>query len=149
MFNLYKQKKGYTLLEILLSVAIISVIAGFSISVYQTFQNRNDLDVTVGAMMDSLRRAHFFSQGIKNDSQWGVKIENSKIVLFQGNSFSTRDQSYDEEFLVSSTISSSGLQEIVFEKFSGTPDSVGLITLTSINNDSRSISINSKGFLDY
>ena len=52
MFNSYKRKGGYTLLEVLLSVAIISAIAGFSIPVLQSFQNRNDLDVAVSATSD-------------------------------------------------------------------------------------------------
>ncbi|KKT34575.1 MAG: hypothetical protein UW24_C0026G0001, partial [Parcubacteria group bacterium GW2011_GWA2_44_12] len=34
---------GFTLIEVLLSITAIAIIAGISIPVYQSFQNRNDL----------------------------------------------------------------------------------------------------------
>lgn len=141
--------RGYTLLEMLLVVAIIAILAGLSAPVYQSFQNKNDLGVTTEVLANTLRRAQFFSQGVKEDSQWGVRVVDGNIILFKGDNFSARDQNFDEEFRVSPNIESVGIQEIVFNKFSGEPVDIGTFRLVSVNNDEKNLIINEKGVISY
>ena len=55
--------------------------------------------------------------------------------------------SYDELFEVSTTITPTGLKEIVFDKLTGLPGMIGTTTLTSSNNETRIIVINQKGMI--
>jgi prepilin-type N-terminal cleavage/methylation domain-containing protein len=140
---------GFTLIEILLSVAAITIIAGISIPVYQSFQVRNDLDIATVEIAQSARRAQTLSQAVDGDTSWGIKIQSGSIVVFKGVSYAARDITFDEVFDVPTSITPSGVSEIVFAKFTGLPQTTGTITYTSNANETRTVVINQKGMIDY
>jgi len=144
-----KDSRGFTLLEVLLSTGIITVLVGLSLPVYQSFQNRNDLDIAADSITLLLRRAQVYAEGMNQDSAWGVEIQSGVATLFKGTSFAARNTAYDEPVDISEAIAVSGLGEVLFSKFSATPNTTGSVTLTSINNDIRTIAINAKGTVSY
>ncbi len=85
-----KAKSAFTMLEVLMSVALITIIAGIGIPVYQTFQVKNDLDVAANTWVQTIRRAEALSQGVDGDTTWGVTIQGGNITLFKGASFALR-----------------------------------------------------------
>lgn len=133
----------------LLSIALITVIAGMSVPIYQSFQVRNDLDIAAVTTAQTLRRAEALAQAVDGDISWGVNIQSGSVTLFKGTSYAARDTAFDEVFDVPTSITPSGLSEIVFTKFTGLPASTGTITLTSNINETRSITINAKGMVSY
>lgn len=141
--------KGFTLIEILLSITLISIIAGIGIPIYQSFQNRNSLNLATEGFVQLLRRAQTLSRAVDGDTSWGVYIASNTITLFQGLDFTNRNADFDELFDISSSVSITGLQEIVFSKFSGEPQSVGTTILTSLNNETKTITINTEGSIEY
>lgn len=141
--------RGFTILEVLLAVAIIALIAGIGIPVYLSYQSTNDLNTAVFSVVESLRRAQLLSRGVENDSNWGIYIQPGKVFLFRGDSFAGRNEAYDEIFDIAPNISVSGLQEVVFSKLYGYPQTSGTITLSSATNQTKNIVINKKGMVDY
>lgn len=141
--------KGFTLPELLLSIAIIAILSGLSVPVYQSFQVKNDLDVAVNTTAQSLRRAQVLSQTVDGDISRGVNVGNSAITVFKGSSFASRDSNFDEVFDLPTTITPSGLQEIVFNKFSGLPQNSGTMTLSSTTNETKTLNLNGKGMVEY
>lgn len=89
------------------------------------------------------------SQGIDGDTTWGVKVQSGSIVLFKGATYAGRDPAFDEVFNMPGTITPSGLGEVVFAKFSGEPQAMGTVTLTSSTSETRTITINEKGTITY
>lgn len=148
MLKKLNHEQGFTLLELLLSVAIISLIAGFSLPVYRTLLSKNDLDISATVTASSLRRAQNLSQGVDGDITWGVKAQNGSIVIFKGTSFASRDTNFDETFDVPTSISVGGATEIIFSKLTGLPQTTGTFNL-STESDSRTVTINAKGMVDY
>lgn len=146
----YFNKKGFTLVEILLSIAVMTAIAAFSFPIYQSFQSRNELEIASNTVAQSLRRAQVLSQVMEGDSSWGVKIQSGSVVVFKGASYATRDAAYDESFDFSTQIAGTGVGEVVFSKLEGVPGTTGTITLSSaVNNESRALVINAKGTASY
>jgi prepilin-type N-terminal cleavage/methylation domain-containing protein len=139
--------QGFSMLEMLLSVGIISILAGLSLPIYLSFQTRNDLFITAESTADVLRRAQVYARGSKDDSQWGVEIQSSGVTLFKGTSFASRDTSYDETIAISSGVS--GLTEVLFAKLTGAPSTTGNITFTSNANETKTVTINAKGMVSY
>lgn len=144
-----KREKGFTLLEVLLSIASIVAIAAISIPVYQSFQVRNDLNIAATTIAQSLRRAQIISQASDGDATSGVRVQSGSITIFRGASYVSRDNTYDEIFEMPTSITPSVNFEIVFAKFSGLPMSTGSLTLTSNANETRTITINAKGMVNY
>ncbi|HEY5695319.1 MAG TPA: prepilin-type N-terminal cleavage/methylation domain-containing protein [Candidatus Saccharimonadales bacterium] len=143
-------KRGFTLIEVLLSVGVITLIAGITIPVYLAYANRNDLTEIQYAAASGLRRAATYSRAMNSDSQWGVAVANNAMTLFKGDSYSGRDTTYDESTPLPSTITVSGLTEIIFAKRTGLPNIIGTITLHSnAVNESKQITINGKGVVSY
>lgn len=140
--------RGFTLVEMLLSVSIITLLVGLSVPVYATFVGRNDLDVTRQSLVEALRRAQTYARAVEGDSTWGVAILSSQAVLFKGASYATRDAAFDEIIPMEGNVTNSG-GEIVFSKLSGTPNASASTTLTqTTTNDSRTVTINAKGMVE-
>jgi len=143
------RQRGFTLIEVLLSVALLGLIIGIGAPVYQALQVRNDLDIAANNVTQLLRRAQVLSQAADGDVSWGVGIQNGAITLFRGTSFVARDASFDEIFDLPESIVPSGLGEVVFAKFLGMPQTTGTVTLTASINEVRTITINEKGAIIY
>lgn len=140
---------GFTLVEVVLVIFIFSVLVGFSMPVYNRFQNSNNIELVVIEAVQILRRAQILSQASDGDSNWGVYIASGQMTLFKGSTYLSRDTNYDEVYTLAGPINISGLQEIVFNKFTGEPQSTGTITFSINTNVNKTITINSKGMLSY
>lgn len=141
--------RGFSLLEVLLTVAIVGVLAGILIPVYQTFQVKNGLDVAANDTVAALRRAQVYSQAMQQDAAWGVSVQAGSMTFYKGTSYATRDTAFDDVTVLSSTITPSGLLEVNYAKMTGLPGATGTITLTSSTGLVRTIGINAKGLLTY
>lgn len=137
--------KGFTLVEVLLTVAVASALVAVSIPIASTAIPRNELDTTVTTLTQVLRRAEALSRAGENDSGWGVYVSSSDIVLFQGDDYETRDVAYDVVYDLPRSVSVSAMVEVNYSKMSGYPVSAGTITLNSTTGDSISIHINERG----
>jgi len=116
---------GFTLLEILLVIGIISSLLVAIIPLGLDFYKNQELDTQTQFLIQTLRRAQSKAMSIELDSPFGVQINTP----------------YDEVFDLPQIIKSSGLSEVVFSKFEGKPSVTGNITLSS-DNKSKTISIN-------
>ncbi len=149
MKNKFLTKKGFTLLELLISIAIITIIAAISAPVYFSFYSRNDVDVVAMKASQNIRRAQILAQAEEGAGPWGVSFSNDAMILFQGESFQDRDVDFDEPFSIPQAVSVSGLSEVVFERLTGTPRETGTIEFFLNSGVSRSIAINEMGVLSY
>jgi len=140
---------GFTLIEMLMSVALIGLIALILMPVYQSLQVRNDADLIAQTIANNFRRAELLSSGGVGDSSWGVYFTSSTITLFQGATYAGRNTEYDELTSVPGSLTLSGLSSVIFEKYSGNAQSVGAIVVSSTIGDSKTININSKGMVQY
>lgn len=143
------RKKGFTLIEMLLSVALLGIIGGLSVPLYQSFQNKNQLSVAANTAAQTIRRAQVLAQANDGDSSWGVYMQQGSITLFRGDEFNARDAAFDEEIDIATSLSISGEQEYVFEKASGELDSSGVTTFSGPAGNQQELQINSEGIIDY
>lgn len=140
---------GFTLPEILLSLALLSIIGGMTIPMYRTFMIRNDLDIAVVTLVQNLRRAQSLSQAGDGDMEWGVRVGVGGILIYKGTSYILRDSSFDESTSIPTSIVPTGLIEVNFSKVLGLPSATGTFTLTSQVNELRNITINEKGMVNF
>ncbi|HOX60782.1 MAG TPA: prepilin-type N-terminal cleavage/methylation domain-containing protein [Candidatus Magasanikbacteria bacterium] len=141
--------RGFTLIEMLLSVAIVAALAAMSVPIYQSFQVRDDLDIATQSLVQNLRRASLQAGGGVGDGGWGVKITTSTLVLFLGNSYATRSTTVDEVISFPTSLTATGTTEYLFARFSGNSLITGTTTMISNANESRSVSVNPYGIINY
>lgn len=144
---MFKQKKfsGFTLVEVMTSVVVIIIFSTISIGIYKTWQERSSLNAMANNIVGALRRAQFLAKGSAQDSSWGVAINNGQLIIFKGLSFVGRENIYDEKISLANGVYFSGLEEVVFKKFSGEAQNIGTINLTT-NNGQKQIIISPQNF---
>lgn len=141
-------RSGFTLIELILVVAIIGLLVGLFGSVGTSFLVRNNTQNTTNDLVSSLRVAQLNSISGKRDSTWGVKIISGQIVVFAGTSYASRITTFDENVSFASPVTiSPNNAEIVFAKNTGTTTAT---TLTITNNIGETITVlvNNQGIVD-
>jgi type II secretory pathway pseudopilin PulG len=156
MWNLLNKIKiansndGITLLETVLSIAILGLLGLGIMGAIVQFQTRTDLDAATLTGVDGLRRARSLSRAVLNDSSWGVKFATGTITIFKGASFAARDASFDEELDINPDISILNSDEFVFARFGATTTASATTTLFHAGvGASNTISVTSGGVINY
>ena len=142
-------ERGFTLIEVMLSVSLLGMIAAITLPIFNSFLQRNDIDIAAQQVASSVRRAQAYSRAMNYDSAWSVEVQSSAITLFKGTVFGSRDTSYDEVVSLPGSITAGGLGEVQFSKFLAAPNTTGNITLTSNSGDTRTVTINAEGAVSY
>lgn len=140
--------RGFSLVEMLLSVAIIAIIAGLSAPFYFSYLTGNDFGLAVETGVRSLRRAQFLAQNQERDSNWGTYFSTSSITIYSGASYSGRVSGYDERYDFPNTVTST-VADINFTKFTGETAITTAINIRSNAGQSSTITVNAKGMIDY
>jgi type II secretory pathway pseudopilin PulG len=138
--------RGFTLLETLLSVALLSMVFILTIPLSQTVLYSNDLEQSTQISIRAIRTAQSLSQSSLNDSTWGVRFSSGQITVFQGASYAARVSASDREYDVSTNTSFGGTTEIIFNKIYGEPNITGTLSINN-RNKSENLVINEKGNL--
>lgn len=133
------RRAGFALIEILLVVGMVGTMTGLAIPLYRDYQIRNDLNLATEQVTQGLARARLLSESAQNDDAWGFYIPAG--TLYKGTAYATRNSQYDEVYAMPSTIMTTGLSEVSYQKLTGDPSGTGSITLVAINQDSRTILI--------
>jgi prepilin-type N-terminal cleavage/methylation domain-containing protein len=127
-------KKGFTLIEILIAIAIV---IGVTIAVTASFSNLNKnqaLDKDAISVVSVLSKARSLTLSAKDTSQYGVHLEQYKVVLFKGTTYSASDTS-NETVNLSSHVKISSINlvasssEVIFDRLTGKTSQSGTTTL--------------------
>ncbi len=138
--------RGFTLIEILIVLAIVGVIAGIGVARLSAFRDRaslTDFSSNVVGLFAEARARTLSSEG---DSVYGVHVEASRAALFKGSTFV--DGSADQITLsapvgisISPISLSGGVSDVVFSRLTGEASAYGTFTVRVTNDASASTTI--------
>ncbi len=148
MKNNYNNKNGFTLVELILTIALMVTSMAIAAPVFQSFLFQNQVELALDSSVRAVRYAQLLSTESTENSGWSVNFQPSVITVYLGNDFNLRDPVYDITFSVDSSIALSGLANISFTAISGTTTNTGNITVSK-NSESKSFSINERGTITY
>lgn len=141
-------RAGFTAIELVLSVGIISLMLAISTPIMQRFLLQNDTEVATNVLVQDLYRAQSLARNSERDNTWGVHVQTGQITLFEGTSYANRNAASDETYPIASAIAISGQTDYVFSKLTAVPTTVGSTTFTA-NNASRTVTVSAKGMVEY
>lgn len=139
--------RGFTLIEVLLTVAITIAIAAVALPSPARFVFSQQADVVADELAGSLRKAQAYGMSGRAGSSWGVALRDGRIVLFRGTSYDARDAAYDEAYTLPLRIDVSGFDEVVFDDPSGHPSATPDVTI-AWKEESWNYAVNAEGALE-
>jgi len=131
-------ERGYTLMEILISIAVLLILVGLGVINYHSVGSKNELNSSGQEIVSILRLAQSKTLGSKKESQYGVYFSTSsdphRYILFQGPDYVSRATSSDVIYELSEElefykINLGGDHQVVFEYLTGNPEQNGEIGL--------------------
>ena len=157
------KSRGFTLVELLIVLGLLSLLSFASIPVYQNFVFSRDIDETADALMSALRAAHTRSVARLDNATHGVFLDISATpplyVLYQVPAseptidYAHRAKAFDYTVILGPAVTLSTTlvgEEVYFLRGSGVPNisAPASITLTHSTGGARTLNINSVGLVE-
>lgn len=126
-----KQKAGFTLLETAISVAIIALVGALSLVSFVNSRRARDLVIGGQNVLSVSETARVNASAGHDASQWGVHLEQYRIVLFRGTAYA--DATVTTPYPLPSTVEiadadialTGGGRDVIFKRISGATDQAG------------------------
>jgi prepilin-type N-terminal cleavage/methylation domain-containing protein len=143
---------GFTILELIIVVAVIALISFVSAPLGLQFYNSQMIDGVQSQLGDSLTRARSRSIVQEGDSQYGVCLVNvpattTSYILYQGTSCPGTLGGFDEVYPLINGVAvtfPASVTDINFAKHTGTPSATGTISI-NWNSLTRTITVDDFG----
>lgn len=117
------------MLDLIISVGILALIGAAAMVSFVNSRNIRDLATSGQNTLSVLHQAQEKTLAGEGNSQWGVRLEPSRIFLFKGTSYagsaSTTEFDLTPSIEIANINLSGGGQEIIFKKLSGATDQSG------------------------
>ncbi len=140
--------RGFSIVELLITISIMSVLGAIVLTTYSSIRKTSETIVASNVFADTLKSASLKARTMEFDSSWGVKIIATDIVLFSGNTYTTRVQSRDVLYDIPDSLTVTGPTEVVFSKLYGIPSVANTITFTNAASWTA-VRIGPNGTVDY
>ncbi len=139
------RSNGFTFLELLISLAIVAVIATTGVYAFLNARNSRELDSTVQTVAFKLNEARTNSLAGKAGTSYGVKFNSTSTVYFSGTSYNPADASNITYVLpigitLTHTVTAPNAA-IIFARLTGRPQASSTVTLTRTSNASSTQTI--------
>ena len=150
---MYKfHQKGITAVEILIVVSILGILVLIALPQFSKIKENQVLKNTLGDITSALHNAQSQSLASVNSSEYGVRFQADKIIIFTGKIFSSEATDNKTINIISpaniSNVTLGGVSsdtgDIYFERLSGVPSKTGTITVLTPST-SKVITISATG----
>jgi len=138
------------MIELLIVIGITMLLAGVSSVVYGNLQTSTQLNETASQVAQNLRLVKEQSISGFNNTAHGIKFETSRYTLYQGDSYATRDSSYDRIYSFASALNVSTTlinNEINFSKGVGVFNATGTVIIDHLAGGTKIIFIDDNGMI--
>lgn len=144
---------GFSVLEILLVIAMVAVTAAMAGPFLSGAFSQGELTAIVDKAVDSLKEARTSAMTGREGGKYGVHFETGQLVFFTGETYSAADPDnivHELSGLVEITAIdiSGGGSDIRFASVSGSPIVTGSVEFTDTSGGSKTVSVNEAGLID-
>lgn len=137
---------GFTLVEILISIAVVAIVVIVIVTGLSSFRRSADLNHALDGVVAQIRETRRRTIESKDAARWGVHIVSTSTTLFKGATYSS-GAADNEIFVLPPGVTLSGIPDIIFKRISGETDNAGTLTLTQ-GSDTKAINIYLSGLVE-
>ena len=134
------KKNGFTLIEILLVIAIIAILGASTTPFLSRFVLQTNYDSIVDKVIASVRKTQEYAMDGKNGTVWGICKFSNNIRLYSG---SCNSPTMSENFSIPNTVTVTGLNDTTFN-IRGEPSTPISVTVNTIL-ETMTVQLNSAG----
>ena len=134
--------RGFSFIEIIVVIAIFSLIATVGLQSFSLFKKNLDLNAATDTAVSLLSQARSKTVAAEEGAQYGVHFESGAMVSFAGTSY-IPGAIGNEQFFLPTTVEmatiavSGGGSDVIFEKLTGETTRDGTITFRLKSDTSR------------
>jgi prepilin-type N-terminal cleavage/methylation domain-containing protein len=148
--------RGFTLLEVLIVVAVLAILSAISTPIFRGFLKKNELDSVTQGIVYDLKRARANAMSGENGLKWGIRFNSatnsyyyqvfSSPGLFSNASTSIESTIYLPKQIIFSEPAGSSTKDIIFERISGSVSASSSVTIfNSADNMTKTVNVNMSG----
>lgn len=139
----YTYRSGFTLVELLIVLAVIALVASAATFSFTQLDGTQSVDKTTLSVLSFLNEAQSKAISSTDDSNFGVRILNNKIIFFEGTSYGTAraSSSYVLSNLVAIATSSGIGTDVIFNSLTGQTNASGTINIYLVSSPKTSSTI--------
>ncbi len=151
-----KNIKGFSLIEIVIAMAIMVILISIAILIGRSFNNTENLENAGKIIEEKVKLAKARSLGALNDTNYGVHFENNRIIIFAGSAYADgtpTNQVFNlpDNIDINAVSLAGGGQDMVFGRLTGTTANYGSIgfRVTNDASKSRQMTVNEEGQVSF
>ena len=127
--------KAFTLIEILISIAILLLLIAVAIPEFNKLRNSQLLNSTVEDVVAGINKASSNTLASLDSSSYGVHFASNQIIIFTGTVFNSNDPdneiiSIQNPVTISNISFTGGASSFYFNRLTNRPNITGSITLS-------------------
>lgn len=135
----FKTNKGFTLIEILIVIAISALIVGGVVVSFSVFSKNQSIESATSEILSELDEARALTLASFDNTVYGVHFESDKIVLFKGSAYSpvgsdNKITNLPSRVSLSGILLNGGGNNIVFDKLTGKTGHYGTLTISLVSD---------------
>ena len=144
------KNKGISIIETLIVIGILALLGNFVVMAFKSFSSSEALNKDANLAVSLLNQARVMTLSSKNNYQYGVHFDATKMVLFRGSSYSsatTTNVSFQLSTGVTATTAlTGGGLNVIFQRLTGKTTQNGTITFSlSGSTTTKSVTIFNTG----
>ncbi|HEU0080555.1 MAG TPA: prepilin-type N-terminal cleavage/methylation domain-containing protein [Candidatus Paceibacterota bacterium] len=142
-------KKGYSLAELMVAVAIVALMATISVASLSSYLKRESLASNAAALANAIREARSRTLASIKGQQYGVQVDSDRFTLFSGPALSSTTA--DAPYLFASGVrASTAVPVVLFSRVTGNSSASGTIDLYIVGDPAkkRTVSVQGTGLVN-